>query len=375
MPITRLVLGDFRNLQQVDLRPGAQVNFVAGANGSGKTSLLEAMSTLAVGRSFRTRKFKNVIAHERREMQLFCEFNQRGISQKLGAIRQRDGNSLFKLNEVPVTSATELAAVLPCQVINSHSFSLLEGGPGERRHFLDWLVFHVKPEFRQLWSEYSRGLKQRNSLLRFDRIPDPAELDIWNQTLAAVGERIDRLRKETLDALLPTARALIGNCGFIADGDFAMVYQPGWDTNHSLLKQLERQLERDLSLGHTSLGPHKADIKFTFNKKPAAEIFSRGQLKSLIAALYVAQMKTYQQFNQLDCLLLIDDLPAELDENNQRRFCGWLAELSNVQIFITGIDLTTTLSFWPAAPDSQISKLFHVKQGQIHEQPYQWSNP
>jgi DNA replication and repair protein RecF len=364
MPITRLVVGDFRNLNQVDLRPGARVSFVHGANGSGKTSLLEAISTLALGRSFRTRKFRNLIAYDRPELQLFCEFQQEGFPQKLGAVRMRDGSSFFKLNDGPVSSAAELAAVLPCQLINSQSFSLLEGGPGERRHFLDWLVFHVKPEFRRWWAEYSRCLKQRNSLLRSDNMQSLG-LEVWNQALAEAGERIDQLRCETLEFLLIQAGELMSECDFISGGTLSMVYQPGWNKDLPLIRQLESHVGRDLSMGHTGLGPHKADIKVTFNNKPAAEMFSRGQLKSLIGALYVAQIRVFQRYNTRSCLLLVDDLPAEVDQENLQRLCGWLSKLDNVQIFITGIDLESTLSHWPTTMEK---KLFHVKQGQINEQ-------
>lgn len=365
MPITRLVVGDFRNLTQADLRPGAKVSFIYGANGSGKTSLLEAISTLALGRSFRTRKFRNLIAYERPELQLFCEFSQQGLPQKLGALRRRDGTSFFKLNDCPVKSALELAVLMPCQFINSHSFSLLEGGPAERRHFLDWLVFHVKPEFRRWWAEYSRCLKQRNSLLRSDRM-QPLDMKVWDQALATSGEQIDLLRKDTLGLLLDQTDGLMKEFGFVRDGALAMTYQPGWSRDQPLIHQLEAHFQRDLHLGHTGLGPHKADIRFSFNQKPVAEVFSRGQLKSLIAALYVAQIRVFQRYNPRDCLLLVDDLPAELDLDNLSRLCGWLSQLEKVQIFITGIDLTSTLPHWPAHTDK---KLFHVKQGQINEQP------
>ena len=363
MPITRLVVGDFRNLRQADLGLG-KVSFVYGSNGSGKTSLLEAISTLALGRSFRTRKFRNLIAYNQPELRLFCEFQQDGLCQRLGAVRRQNGDSLFKLNEAPVRSAFELAALLPCQLINSHSFSLLEGGPGERRHFLDWLVFHVKPEFRRNWSEYSRALKQRNSLLRSDKMTS-LDLEPWNQALANAGEGIDRLRSEVLAILLDDANELIEGCDFIRGGAMAMAYQPGWNRKLPLVQQLEEHTQRDINLGHTGIGPHKADIKFSFNSRPAAEVFSRGQIKSLIAALYIAQIRVYQRYNPRSCLLLLDDLPAELDQDNLRRLCQWLSGLKNAQIVITGIDLEATLSYWPPHIDK---KLFHVKQGHINEQ-------
>jgi DNA replication and repair protein RecF len=372
MPITRLVVGDFRNLERVELRPG-RVSFISGANGSGKTSLLEAISTLALGRSFRTRKFRNLIRFDRSELHLFCEFEQQGLTQRLGAVRTKSGESHFKLNDYPVSSALELASVLPCQLINSHSFSLLEGGPGERRHFLDWLVFHVKPEFRRWWGEYARCLKQRNSLLRSGKMQD-LDLSVWNQALATAGEHIDQLRCAALELLLQETERLMKqeDRGVIREASLSMSYQPGWDRKSSLIRQLEEHLTRDLSLGHTTLGPHKADIKVSVNHRPAAEVLSRGQLKSLIVALYIAQIRVFLSCNPNSCLLLVDDLPAEVDQDSLRRLCEWFSQLENVQLFITGINLEDTLSYWPTHIDK---KLFHVKQGQITEQTVFGANP
>lgn len=363
MPITHLVVGNFRNLTRADFHPG-RVSFIYGENGSGKTSLLEAVSTLALGRSFRTRKFRNLIAYNQAELQLFCEFHHDGLPQRLGTVRKADGSSAFRMNDSAVLSASDLAAALPCQIINNDSFSLLEGGPGERRHFLDWLAFHVKPDFQQCWGEYNRCLKQRNSLLRSDRLRE-LDLEVWNQSLAKLGERIDCFRAETLELLLSDANALIRECDFACSGLLSVLYQPGWDKQQSLLALLESHINRDVSLGHTSVGPHKADIKFTFNQKPVAEIFSRGQLKALIAALYVSQVRVFQRYNPRTCILLVDDLPAEVDQINLQLLCRWLSSLENIQIFITGVDLKTTMSYWPS---NREHKLFHVKQGQIIEQ-------
>jgi DNA replication and repair protein RecF len=239
----------------------------------------------------------------------------------------------------------------------------LEGGPGERRHFLDWLVFHVKPDFRRFWTDYRRCLQQRNSLLRSDRI-QPVDLTTWNLPLAAAGDRIDQMRCETLEWLVAEANVLLKECKFAADSILATTYESGWDTSQPLLRRLENDFYKDVNLGYTNAGPHRADIKFVFNRKPVAEVFSRGQLKTMITALYVAQIRVFQRYNPCNCILLIDDLPAELDEHSLQLLCGWLASTGNIQIFITSVDLRSTLSNWP----SKDYKLFHVKQGQVTEE-------
>lgn len=376
MPINRLVVEDFRNLHSVDLRLATRINFIVGENGSGKTSILEVLYTLATGRSFRTRKFKNLIAYHSSSFQLFAEFSLADLAHRLGVMRHSDGSSLFKLDGSPVASAGELATLLPCQVIDSHSFDLLEGGPGERRAFIDWLVFHVKPTFRKVWGEYMRCLKHRNSLLRSDKMPR-SEFSIWDKTLAELGEVIDGLRREVIEDFEPVSRSYLSQCDFVEQGQLEISYLPGWDSTRPLLDQLDERYQRDVAVGYTSLGPHKADIRFTFNKKPLAELFSRGQQKSVIAAFYLAQLNVFLAKSGGECILLLDDLPAELDEANLHRVCDWISELQRVQTFITGIDLEAISRSWPTSVDSTTGdyKLFHVKQGQATEQPCQWSKP
>jgi DNA replication and repair protein RecF len=373
MPITRLIAEGFRNLHSVDFRPAPNVNFVSGENGSGKTSILEVIYTLATGRSFRTRRFKNLISYQSSNFQVFAELELAGVNRRLGVSRGEDGASLFKLDGTPVSSAAELATLLPCQVLNSQSFALLEGGPAERRAYIDWLVFHVKPRFRRTWAEYTRCLKQRNAMLRSDRTPR-SEFTVWNRALAELGEEIDLYRQQVIEDVEPVGKEYLSECEFVRGGDFEMRYQAGWDRSRSLLEQIEDRHERDMAVGHTSLGPHKGDIRFVFNKKPLVELFSRGQQKAVVSALYLAQLKVFHSSSGRDCLLLLDDLPSELDDRNIERLCRWVQQLTNVQTFVTGIELEPISNLWSATSVSGNSKkMFHVKQGQVLEQPCQWS--
>lgn len=369
MPLSRLVIGNFRNIQQTELLPARRLNLIFGENGSGKTSLLEAISTLAMGRSFRTRKYTHVIQHETPGFNLFAELSGGEQPLGIGIARNRNGQSRFKLAGRVIHSSAILAATLPLQVINAQSFLLLEGGPAQRRRFLDWLVFHVKHEFAAVWLEYARCLKQRNSLLRRDKIPH-LELLPWTERLAELGALVDRLRRDCMEQYLPYLVEYLGPCEFLQDRySLHLEYLPGWrpDEEVSYLDQFQQNLARDHKLGYTSIGPHKSDLKIQVHGKGVAEILSRGQQKSLINAMYMAQLKCFQSFcPDKQCVLLIDDLPAELDPNNRIIVSDWIYQL-NVQTFVTGIDLDDLSQYWP--PDwVQAGKVFHVKHGEVTEQ-------
>jgi DNA replication and repair protein RecF len=373
MSLGRLAVTDFRNIESVDLRPASKFNFVEGCNGSGKTSLLEAIHVLAMGRSFRTRKFHSIIRSEQPLFALFAEFVQHDAPFKIGITREQPGKSLVKLNGKLVVSAAELAQALPLQVINAQSFLLLEGGPAERRHFLDWMVFHVKHGYRQVWSDYSRCLKQRNSILRSGTV-DRADQWVWDEALCRLASQIDEMRSEVIDRFLPQLSLFLENCGFIDAHVFRLEYLRGWKAG-LLQEELHDTRDRDLRLGFTGVGPHKADIKIRLGGRDVAELLSRGQQKSLITAMYMAQLNIFKMENDSHCVLLIDDLPAELDQENQQMLCRWLSQLDRVQCFITGIDLQTLIDTWPLPLNSNECKVFHVKHGQVTEQPCDWSNP
>lgn len=187
--------------------------------------------------------------------------------------------------------------------------------------------------------------------------------------LSALAKEIDLMRAEVVELYLPHLNAYLEQCGFVSLGSFTLEYERGWAGDSTLVNELAKHYEKEAKLGFTTLGPHKADIKIRLNKKDVAELFSRGQQKSLVAAMYMAQLNVFKSNNKRNSVLLIDDLPAELDYSNQQMLCDWVARLDSVQTFITGIDLSLIIQAWPEPLDDGECKMFHVKHGQVTEQP------
>lgn len=368
MSIEQLSFHGLRNLQPVTLHPGPGINLLSGANGSGKTSLLEGMHILGMGRSFRTRQLKNAIQHDAAELTLFGrlrgELDTRGTT--LGVRRLRDERELeLRLNGKRPARLSELVEALPLQLINPDAFRLLEGSPAGRREFLDWGVFHVKHEFLTGWKRTRRALKHRNALLRHGRMNtrmDANQLDAWEYELATWGEQVDRLRQDWFSAFLPffeqTLEALMPLDGL------SLHYARGWDKKRSLSDVLRAARITDEHMGFTQQGPQRADLRIRVNKKPAIEVLSRGQQKLVVSALKLAQGRLLESTSRLGtserhCVYLIDDLPAELDNYHQQRFCE-LLEAMQCQAFITSVEPNALHNRW--LPETAI-KMFHVKQG------------
>ncbi|WP_447927537.1 DNA replication/repair protein RecF [Vreelandella sp. EE27] len=354
MSLTQLNLQGIRNLAPVDMAPSPHVNLIHGLNGSGKTSLLEGIHILGMGRSFRTHQLKHAIQFEAAAMTLYGRLAG-DPEVALGVRRLRAERELeLRLRGQKDVRLAELVDAMPLQLINPDAFRLLEGSPAGRREFMDWGVFHVKHDFLTAWKRARRAVKHRNALLRRGRITD-AEIAVWEQELCESGERMDALRQTWFNAFLPvfeeTLKRLLPTKGL------SLRYARGWDAKRSLAEVLKASRETDQQMGFTQQGPQRADLRIRLNKQPAIEVLSRGQQKLVVSALKLAQGRLLESSAKRQCIYLIDDLPAELDHQHRRLFCELLEEME-CQVFITSVDPQALSELWQ--PATQI-KMFHVK--------------
>jgi DNA replication and repair protein RecF len=365
MFLQRLAIHGLRNLEHVDIQLSAGPNFFFGENGSGKTSLLEGVYLLSRGRSFRHRNLKTVINHQLEECTCFGALKDVADPYYQGAVgvtRKRQGDFVFKVNGEQVHTASKLAEALPVQLINSETFQLLEGSPSYRRGFLDWGVFHVEHNYRELWARYLRCLKHRNSLLRHGRIDD-LEMAVWNREFTQLAREVTAYRKSYLEQLIPVLDRVVERLGLVRGWEFQ--FYAGWDDGSSLEELLQRNQERDRKVGFTQAGPHRAELKILVDKRLASEVLSRGQTKILVSALKIAQGFLFRDRVNKQCIYLLDDLPAELDAQHRQKVSELLLDLG-VQVLITGVDKQELLKAWPDAGDNN-KGLFHVKQGAVTE--------
>jgi len=196
MPVERLRIESFRNIASAELHLG-RVNVLAGPNGSGKTSVLEVVHVLSAGRSFRTSKPEPLIQREAERFHLHAVLSPGAQSPgpvSVGVMRDRQGGFEARIQGRDIHNTAELARILPVLLINAESFELLDGGPRNRRQFLDWGVFHVEQGFHAAWLEAQRALSQRNALLRHARIAT-AQFDVWDARLADAADRLDAFRR------------------------------------------------------------------------------------------------------------------------------------------------------------------------------------
>jgi DNA replication and repair protein RecF len=361
MSISRLRISQLRNIQDAELDL-SRINLICGANGSGKTSILEAVFILGSGRSFRSTRLDPVINHAAQQcaVHALLKVDTDAYPSSIGVSRDRQGDFAGRIQGEPIRSAAELARRLPVQLINSATFELLEGGPRVRRQFLDWGVFHVEHGFHRLWLDVNRSLRQRNSLLRHARI-QPDQLDAWDERLATGAKQLDELRQRYFDAFYPEFSRTLAE--LIGLDQLDVSYQRGWDRERDLREVLAEQLERDRQRGFTHAGPHRADLRVRIQGMNAAEILSRGQQKLVVSAMKLAQGRLFSATQGRECIFLVDDLPAELDREHRRELCRLLAGIHS-QVLLSCVDVAELQGCWDEVAPEAIS-VFHVEHGRI----------
>jgi DNA replication and repair protein RecF len=355
MYVTRLEVNDLRIIETASLTPGLGANLIVGANGSGKTSLLEAIHLLCTGRSFRSRRAQEYVRRGASEARVHARITQENGENVAVGIEKRARSTRIRFAEAELRSASALARRLPLVLIPPDCQRLVFDGADLRRRLMDWGLFHVEQEYATVHHNYRRVLQQRNAQLR--ALPDADALAPWDAELGEMGEKLDGLRQIHLKNILPRISALATQLSGL---EVSVHYIRGWDEQVRLCEALAAGLNRDAGRGYTGIGPHRADLDLRVNGAPALQVLSRGEAKLICFALWLAQVKDHQFQNGRTPVVLIDDLAAELDPDNRRRVFGTLLELG-VQSFVTSLDEELTQDLggpW---------KGFHVERGKVEE--------
>ena len=338
MSLTELNVSGFRNLSIAAFRPHPGFNLVLGDNGSGKSSLLEAIYVLGTGKSFRTHHPQSLITLNGSCFQVQGQLGHSRLS--LGIERQATGEQRIHLQGERVHSASLLASAFPVQAITLNDDQLFEGSPKIRRQFLDWGVFHVEhDQSRVLFQKFQRAIKQRNSALKSVKL-SANELSIWTTEFIRAAEQLNQVRGHYFKQLVTAYENICQSSKDFSFGlDLKLYYSPGWDKKMSLAEALQRPATqaRERETGLTLVGPHRADIRLMWQHMPAKEVLSRGQKKVLAYCLKLAQLKCLIAQGAPTPVILVDDISAELDRPHLLALLKQLAEF-DTQIFLTAID-------------------------------------
>ncbi len=353
----QLTVSGFRNIERVELSPGQKLNFIIGDNGAGKSSLLEAVDFLSRGRTFRTRLTRPLFREGSREMIISAALRD---GRRLGIRRMSPAACVPAASETridgeAVRTQSEMAAALPVVVFHAGTTGQARS---ETRHWqgvLDWGVFHMEPSFRKAWQAYQHALRQRNALLlEQPRAPASRTMAQWNQRIVQQGGMLDTFRRKYSKRLVALVEAAATEKG----DPLEMAYFRGWPEGRDLEQILEADESGDRRIGYTRRGPHRATWRLLWDGEQASERASRGQLKNISTIIMLAQVQLFSEFSQHGCVVMMDDLTSEFDEQHSQSLLEDL-ERTEQQVFVTATEKTSGMV------GCRDAKLFRIEQGQI----------
>lgn len=354
MRITRLQIQNFRILDAVDIEPAPGINWFFGANGAGKTSLVEAVYVLAKGRSFRSGLIAPLVGPASEQFHVVTRITERaGRARALGTARGTGGWQ-GRIDGQSTQRVAEFARRLPLVLIEPGSHALIEGGPSERRQYLDWTLFHVEHDYLDRWRRHARQLRQRNAALRDGA--KSAVLDTFEQALVSSAQELHDAREglvARLNTLLEPLKTSLG----VRLGELSLIYRPGWPQDTELASALRSARQQDRERGHTRHGPHRAELVPLVDGEPAGRRLSRGQQKLLSLLLLLAQHGILAETARDEPLLLLDDPVSELDAEHLEQLWQWVGGRGG-QIWVTAL----------APPNQALSEgsaVFHVEHGVV----------
>ena len=327
-----------------------------GDNGAGKTAILEAICVLARGRSFRNNPLDALVNAEADYMTIFLDIlDARGASSSFSCAKKEGESVVYRSEGNLVRRGSSVSRALSVQIVTPDESNLIFSGPAIRRTFVDWGLFHVEHGYLELARKYNKTLRQRNAWIKAATSgPDP-----WLRELASLGSHINRCRGQYISRISD----LMSSTTFGFLDKLVMEYRGGGvgvDEDRAL-EILQAQAIHDHKTGYTSLGPHRGDLRITFDQRPAKIYLSRGQAKIASIVFAISQSRLLLDDRSMKSILLVDDIAAELDEDNLMRCLKAISD-TQMQSFMTASDPSLMAGGTSYFGES---KVFHVKHGQL----------
>ncbi len=336
MRLRRITLQHVRNIPSASLALDGTRQFVLGRNGQGKTNLLEAVGFLTALRSFRTHDARLMIAHGEPEAAMGFELEHARRGPTRVVVRLRAGSKELTVDNEKITRLGDFLGQFPTVVFSSQDQQLVRGSPAGRRRWLDLTLAATDASYLLALQGYHRALAGRNALLK--RGAPTAELMAFERPLAAHGAMLATTRAQGLRHLAARLQEAYGRIA--AEGGperVGFAYVPHFSGDgDALFARLEEGRARDVQFRSTLTGPHRDDFEFTLAGRPARDVASEGQQRSLVLALRLAQADWFLHHSGTPPLILADDVLGELDVH--RRVGFWSAMPADWQVIATGTE-------------------------------------
>ncbi len=369
MKLISLTVKNFRNLTEQTININKNLNILYGANGQGKTSVLEAIYVLAITKSFRTPDDRVVLQNGKDYFEVLGEFEKESKKKFLLRVyfSPKEGKHVF-LNKNKIKTFSSIIGTVPVILLSLEDLELTYGSPAFRRKFIDILISQIDPIYLHSLKEFKKVLQNRNKLLGMIKEGEQSadSLHPWNEQLIEFGSYICSKRIEIIERINQNINQFYGN---ISQGSetIKLFYQTFFSTSRDISKEeiknqysnkLNNNQERDVVYGSTSIGPHRDDIVFQKNGALMKMFGSQGENKTFLISLKFTEAKIMEDFLKEKPLLLLDDIFSELDGNRIKKIVQLLNENEN-QVFITTTEAKKFIT------DHTSIGLFKVANGEV----------
>lgn len=331
MVIKQIYLENFRNYEKQKIDLGKNINVFFGNNAQGKTNILEAMYYSALGRSFRTYKDSELICFGKECAKINILYEKNNRENEIEIVLNKSEKKVVKINGIKINKSSELIGNLNIVIFSPDDILILKQAPSLRRKFLDILISQLKPNYVHVLSEYNKVLEQRNALLKSKKVDT---IDIWNEQLATLNEKIYDYRKyyiEKLQEKLLLIHPKVTN----EKENIKIIYKTKFEDKEKFLNLLEKNLTFDLYKGYTGVGAHRDDFEVYINENLLNVYGSQGQHRTAILSLKIAELEILKEQIGENPVLLLDDVTSELD---LERINLIFSEIQEYQVFITCTD-------------------------------------
>ena len=357
MAIREVSIRDFRSYREFAIGFAPGLTAILGDNGNGKSNLLEAIGYFSTLKSFRGAPTEALIRRGEEVAILRAVLDDDGREVLIEAEVNRSGSPRVLVNRQRLVRARDLLGVCSTTIFSPDDLAIAKGSPALRRDLVDDLLVAVHPKNDAACAEVAKILRQRNALLKQcgGRLNAEAAvtLDVWDQRLVEVGERLGGLRTRILGQLEP----LVNDCYVqVADNPspVRLSYESVWRPE-GLASWLERERANDVRRGVSTVGPHRDDLSMSIGDLPARTHASQGEQRSLVLALRLASHQLVKQATGLSPILLLDDVFSELDDHRAAALLETLPECQTVLTSATGLPPGTRADLVVRLEDSSLT--------------------
>ena len=356
MWISEINLTNFRNYESKKIKLAPNVNLFYGENAQGKTNIIEAIFLGSMGKSFRAKKDNEMIKINNNKANIEIEYQKEDRDGKI-KIELNNKKNIY-LNGIKLKKLSELLGNINTVIFTPDDINILNGGPQNRRRFLDIMISQLKPNYMYHLNLYLKTIEQRNNYLRQIREEKKDEnlLEIWDEKLAEEAFIIYQYRKDFIEKIKNKIKKIHEE---ITDEKekIKIEYITHCNSKEEYLKELKERKKLDIIKGYTTKGIHRDDFIIYINDKELSIYGSQGQHRTSILSLKLSEVEIIKDEIGESPILLLDDFMSELDEKRRTHF---LEKIENTQVIITCTDKINLAN--------KNILIYNVKSGEVFEE-------